>query len=390
MHVHVYQNAMRSLGQDLDLVNWLNRVKYPILRCLKPEDIELLNLLGFVEMVRFGTTGFVYILDVPNSRSVIDRTIQAASKIGLRMVLAVGIREATETALRWGFPEWLVPVPPRKVLSMIEDSMKFRRGDMIKVCPAPSATFYMNFETLQMIAGFAERHATPIHMHVAETKSSQEECLRRYGVREVELLLKAGLLGRRAMLVHSIWLSEKEMKIISSTGSTVVHCPVSNGFLASGVARIHEMVKKGVNVTLGTDGAASNDVYDMFETVKFTVLTQKAVTCRPKILNSNQILSMAMVNPYAPLGMKRPRGKILEGYGADLVIVNLKKPHLNPWFNLSNLIVYSVRAGDVETVIVDGKPILLEGSIKGVDVHDLLLRVEKLRLKIREIIDTGG
>jgi 5-methylthioadenosine/S-adenosylhomocysteine deaminase len=223
----------------------------------------------------------------------------------------------------------------------------------------------------------AEEFGIGIHTHVAETRSEIEEMRRLHGKSPAEFLYDLGVLGSNVHAIHSVWLSDKEIKMLKRTGTHVVHCPVSNMYLASGVAPIPQMIKEGVNVALGSDGPASNNTQDLFECMKATVCLQKAASLNPTVLASQQALEMATVNGAKALGVDKELGSLEKGKIADIIVVDLKKPHISPVHNPSSSLVYCAKGSDVDTVIIDGQIVMEDRRLMTINEYKAIEKAQR-------------
>ncbi|MEM3088609.1 MAG: amidohydrolase family protein, partial [Candidatus Bathyarchaeia archaeon] len=228
----------------------------------------------------------------------------------------------------------------------------------------------------------ADRKHLPLQLHVAETRREQADFERKHGIREIEFLDKIGFLDENVIAVHCVWITKTEVKILAKRGVKVSHCPVSNMKMAEGgVAPIPEMLENGVVVSLGTDGAASNNSLDMFETVKFCALVHKAHRWDPTVLPAQKVLDLATIEGAHALGLADVLGSIEVGKQADLIIVNLNAPNLAPITGKETLIshlIYSAKGANVDTTIVDGEILKHGRKILTINPIETLEEVQKL------------
>jgi 5-methylthioadenosine/S-adenosylhomocysteine deaminase len=216
-----------------------------------------------------------------------------------------------------------------------------------------------------------------VHMHLAESKAMFRKFKKKYGFSEVEFLDKMGFLKGHVLAAHCIKLSNEDMLILSKCGVNVVYVPVANMKLGLGAAKIKDLTDLGVNVSLGTDGPASNNSLDMFETMKIAALLQKLAYQNPKVMPAYEVLKMATINGAKALGLGESIGSLEVGKKADIVLVDLSKPHLKPLHNIYASIVYSARGSDVDTVIVDGKILMENRQVKTLDEQAVMEKAEK-------------
>ncbi|MCK4820248.1 amidohydrolase family protein, partial [bacterium] len=236
---------------------------------------------------------------------------------------------------------------------------------------APSTPFTCSEELLKWVVDTAEKYDVGIQIHAAETQWEVESMKKEIGLRPIEYLDKIGFIGPRVSLVHCVHLTDKEISAISESGAVVVHCPKSNMKLGSGTAPVVEMIGQNICVALGSDGAASNDILDMFEEMRFASLSQKVKKEDASVISGKDVYKMATEN--AAKVCRINAGVIDEGNLADLILIDSNQAHLVPSHSMINTLVYCARANDVETVIINGRIIMLNRCIKTVD-ESLVLR----------------
>jgi 5-methylthioadenosine/S-adenosylhomocysteine deaminase len=258
---------------------------------------------------------------------------------------------------------------------------------LIEFAVGPHAPYTCGNETLLWSKDIAEKENVLINIHIAETRGEQAQFEKDGKGRVVEYLDKIGFLTDRVLAAHSVWLTKSEVKILGSKGVRVAHCPVSNMKLASGgTAPIPEMWESGVPVGLGTDGPASNNGLDMFDTMKMAALSQKNARWDPTIMNAQRVLDMATIDGARCIGHRFDLGSVEVGKRADLVLLDLQDPNLVPIHGketvVSNL-VYSANGHNVDTTIVNGKPLMVNREFVGLDPKKIN---EDVRSSVAELI----
>jgi 5-methylthioadenosine/S-adenosylhomocysteine deaminase len=366
-HTHVPMTLFRGIAEDQPLDSWLKETIWPLEAKLRPEDVYVGALLGCLEMIRSGTTCFadMYFHE--------DMVAKATEKSGLRAVLAEGIIEAGNKMLG------------RKMLHKSASFAKHFRGyanDRIRTMLGPHAAYTCSPDLLRKVNEKASELNIGVHLHLAESRAMFREFEKKYGSREVELLDKIGFLKSHVLAVHCINLSKEDACLLSKRGVDVVYVPVANMKLGLGVAKIKDLVDFGVNVGLGTDGSASNNSLDMFETMKIACLLQKLIYLNPTVMSAYEVLKMATINGANALGLGENVGSLQVGKKADVVLVDLSKPHLKPLHNIYASIVYSARGSDVDTVIVDGKILMEDKQVKTLDEQAIMEKAEKTALDL--------
>jgi len=358
-HTHLPMTLFRGLAEDKPLQSWLKEAIWPLEAKLKSRDIEAGASLGCLEMIKSGTTCFG---DIYFHESAVAEAVRES---GLRAVLAEGVVEAGNKALGE---------------KMFNRSMKFaeafkgyadgRIGTML----GPHAAYSCGQDLLVRIREAASKLDVGVHMHLAESKVSFEDCEAKYGLSEVQFLDKLGFLNDHVLGAHCVDLSDIDKRTIARRGVNVVYVPVSNMKLGLGIAPINDLKVLGANIGLGTDGAASNNSLDMFETMKFGALLQKLAYSDPTVLPAYEVLRMATISGAKALGLEKEIGTLEAGKKADLILVDLSEPHLKPLYNIYSSLVYCARGSDVDTVIVDGKVLMEDKHVKTLDEGTVIER----------------
>jgi 5-methylthioadenosine/S-adenosylhomocysteine deaminase len=244
----------------------------------------------------------------------------------------------------------------------------WKGDDLIVPCLAPHGAHTCGPETLRRSKKLAERLDVRLHMHLSETRWEVEEIISRYGKRPVAYLDSIGFLDKRLIAAHCVHLDDDEIALLSKRSVSVSHCVESNLKLASGIAPIPQMIRAGITVSLGTDGAASNNDQNILSEMSTAAKLHKAIANDPTILDSKTVLLMATRWGAEAIGLGDKIGSLEKGKAADIISINLKRPHLTPLYDIYSHIVYSAMASDVETVMVEGRPLILNGShVKGIE-----------------------
>jgi 5-methylthioadenosine/S-adenosylhomocysteine deaminase len=351
-HTHVPMTIFRGLAEDKPLDVWLRKTIWPLEARLKPEDIYNGALLGCVEMIKGGTTCFadMYFHE--------DKVAEAVEKSGLRGILGEGIIEAGNR------------LQGEKMLAgSVSFAEHFRgySGGRVSVMLAPHAVYSCGLELLLKVGEEASRLGVGLHLHLGESEKMLREFEEKNRSSEVEFLEKIGLLDKRILAAHCINLSEKDMHTLSNRKVNVAYVPVANMKLGLGATKVKDLTTLGVNVSLGTDGPASNNSLDLFETMKTGALLQKHAYLDPTVLPAYEVLKMATSNGAKAVGLEKDVGSLEVGKKADVILVDLAKPHLTPLHDVYSAIVYSARASDVDTVIVDGEIVMQNRQVRSLD-----------------------
>jgi 5-methylthioadenosine/S-adenosylhomocysteine deaminase len=353
-HTHIPMTLLRGYADDMLLGEWLSQRIWPVEAKLTKKYIKSGTQLGLVEMIASGTTTY---LDMYFFEETIAKVTE---KIGMRGFLGFAL-------IDFGTPEF----SGSDLLSQCDQFVKrWENNPLISPVIAPHSTYSCNPETLRKSLEIATRHQIPIHIHCSETRDEIYDVEKKYGVRPVEHLKKLGLLQKGTGLAHCGWITKNEIYDIQQAGASVSHCPVSNMKIATGgYAPIPELLEASVPVSLGTDGAASNNTLDMFETMKFCSLIQKNHRWDPIVLPAQTVFDLATLGGATCLGVEHMLGSVEEGKTADLIMIDLQKPHLTPLHDPVSHLVYAVRGTDVCTTIVNGKPLMLNHEFLTIDIE---------------------
>lgn len=364
-HGHLAMTLLRGYADDLALEDWWMNFVYPIESKFGKNEVYWGSLLAMAEMVKSGTTCF------SDFYYYQGETARAARQIGMRGVLGCAFLDVPTFEYKNN----------EAAFKMAEKIVKTTKNDnLIKVLAAPHMFQTTSLETYRRVKDFARRNNLLLQTHASETKQEVEFSLKKFKQRPIEVLAKNKILDEKTSLAHCCWLDSREIKILAASGASAIHCPVSNMKLASGFMPLPEMLKAGVNVALGTDGACSNNNLDMLEEMKMAALIHKGRRLDPTIVNSQTVLDMATVNGAKALGWDKEIGSLEPGKKADLIIIDFNQPHLAPVHNIVSHLVYSALGGDVETTIINGKIVMENRRLKEVDEGKILSEAEKLAL----------
>ena len=362
-HTHLYQVLLRAVWEDLELMPWLRRI-YGCARVLRPEHFYAGSLLGCVEAIRGGVTTLCEHNFLNPSRECAFETIRAIEDSGLRAVFARTIMDTGEIVPA------CVKEKPATAFRHIESLLALHKGGSGLTFMTGPNTPPINTtpELLREIRRFADDKSIGISAHVAESKSVVESVRGQHGkAGVVEFLHQFGLAAPNSVFAHSVHVSKDEIALLKQTGTSVSHNPVSNMMLGDGVAPVVEMLRHGVNVALGTDGAASNHSQDLFDTMKAASLLQKVHYQDAGVIEPDTVLRMATVGGAKALGLASVCGTIEAGKRADLILVNLDTVHSQPMNDIFSQIVHCAKASDVRTVIVNGEVLMKDRALTRLD-----------------------
>ncbi|MEF9952492.1 MAG: amidohydrolase [Clostridium sp.] len=355
MHTHVPMTLLRGYGEGLPLMKWLNDRIFPFEAKMTKDDVYIGSLLGIVEMIKSGTTTFV------DMYYKLAEIANAANDMNIRAFLG-------NTIIGEDYKKQI-----DKTITL-RDTVE---SDLVKITFAPHSPYTCTTDALVEIGEAARKHNIPIQIHLSESRDEMDNMKNKHKVTPIKYCNDIGLFeGNKVIAAHCIHIDGEDMKILKETSTSMVVNPQSNMKLASGAAPAVEAKRKGVNVCLGTDGTSSNNSLNMIEEMKVFSLVQKLITSDANAMEPYTTLEVATVNGAKALGMEDSLGKIKEGYLADIILIDIKKPHLTPCYNTYANIVYSAQGSDVKTSIINGRIVMKDYKIKLIDETILIERAQ--------------
>ena len=353
LHTHAAMTLMRGLADDQRLMDWLEKHIWPAeARHVSTQFVYDGTLLACAEMLRGGVTCFNDMYFFPEMAG------RAALDTGMRGVLGIVLIEFP-TAYASDAQDYL-----RKGLAMRDE---LKSEPLLSFCMAPHAPYTVSDRSFEQILTLSEQLQIPINTHLHETRGEIRESESKFGMRPIARLVKLGLLGPNFIAVHAVHLDTAEIAMLAGLGASVAHCPTSNLKLASGIAPVSSMLSAGINVGLGTDGAASNNRLDVLTEVRLAALLAKTASDDAETLPAHVALRMATLNAARALGLERKIGSVESGKCADLCAVNLASIELSPCYDPASHLVYAAGREHVSHVWVGGKLLVEEGRLLQVD-----------------------
>ncbi len=345
-HTHAAMTLFRGYADDMPLQQWLQEKIWPLEAKLTHDDIYWGSKLACLEMIKTGTTCFNDMYWNAHA------TAKAADETGLRATISgVFLNMPGDTSNK------------KKEHERMYGEFK-QYPDRIRYALGPHAIYTVPRDDLEWARDFSEKNDVMVHMHVSETKNEVDGCIKEHGQRPVEYLNDIGILSPRFLAAHSVWLNGNEIRLLKDNGVSVSHNPTSNMKLAVGGFLMYQPLHDaGVNVSLGTDGCASNNTLDMLESIKIAAIAQKAFSNSHTAMPANEAFDIMTKNGAKALGINA--GMVREGALADLVLVDLKRPELTPSHDLISNIVYAANGSCVDTMIVDGKVLMRNRVVEG-------------------------
>ncbi|MBO0799631.1 MAG: 5'-deoxyadenosine deaminase, partial [Blastocatellia bacterium] len=367
-HIHLCQTIFRGAADDLPLIDWLKQRIWPLEAAHTPQSLYASARLGIAELICGGTTCALTMETVNHTEAV----FQAIEESGFRATAGKCMMDQGE-----GLPEPLLEESEYSIAASLALLQRWhgRDGGRIRYCFAPRFAVSCTRKLLERVAELSRAPGVLVHTHASESREELELVRQTTGKRNIEYLSAVGLAAPHVVLAHCIWLDEHELEILRNTGTHVAHCPSSNLKLASGFARVFEMLEKGISVSLGADGAACNNRLDMFTEMRTAALLQKALR-GAGALPALTALKMATIYGAAALGLSDQIGSIEVGKRADLQLLNLTRLHTTPRPDPISTIVYAAEANDVETVIIDGRIVMRERELLTLDERGVSAEAE--------------
>ncbi|MBW8190624.1 amidohydrolase [Neiella marina] len=373
-HTHIASNVLlRGLNEDAKLFEWLQHM-WKLKRNFDPEILYWASLAGLIEMIRAGTTSFNEHFDA----YAVSPQIRALEQLPMRATLGYGFADrglySPITDYSW------------KALEQFADKVEKHhqtQDGRLHVALSPHATYSCGEKMWRLCRQVANELKITIHTHMAEGVQELKYVGERYGTTPAQWFASMGILGPDVTLAHCTKLNAEDIRLLADSESQVAHCPISNAKLCSGNMPIKEMLEAGVNIGLATDGPASHNTLDMFQEMKFAAIIHKNNYNDPELLPLKQMLELATSK--SARAMHRPEtGYLAEGMAADMIIVDINRPHTTPVYSPEAALVYSSRADDVRYTIVDGKILMDDRKIVGVDEFEVLTRLRTLALDLKQ------
>ncbi|MEK4661245.1 amidohydrolase [Priestia sp. FSL H7-0729] len=363
-HQHTPMSLLRGFSDDLKLMDWLERKMLPAEARMNPEDIYWGAKLSIAEMIRSGTTAFadMYIH--------MNEIAEVVKQTGIRASLTRGMVFLEDDGGR----------RLQEAIDLVQCWSGAAEG-RITTMYGPHSPYTCPMEPLREVIAMAVTDDIPLHIHLAETKEEVVKIRERYGMTPTEYLEEAGMFEQaHVLLAHGVHLNRRDIGRLKGMRGGVAHNPVSNLKLGCGIAPITEMLAQGINVGIGTDGAGSATTVDMFEEIKAATWLQKLDYGDPTRLPAKDVLQMATRGSASLLGLQNEVGVLEVGCKADLILIDLAKPHLQPVHEVESLLAYSVNGADVDTTIVNGQILMQGRKLLTID-EDELYREVKVRAK---------
>jgi len=367
-HTHAAMTCFRGLADDRELMDWLHNYIFPAeARNVDPELAYWGSLLACAEMIRSGTTTFcdMYLFE--------DETARAAAEAGMRCLLGEGI---------FDFPSPSAKTPDEGLACTRMLIEKWAGHPLVRIAVEPHTLYTCSPDVITKARALADEYGVPFAIHLLETRGEAAQLAERFGMKATRFLEKMGCLNERFIAFHCVAVDDEDMRILADHGCAVVHNPESNMKLASVIAPVAAMLEHGITVGLGTDGCASNNDLDLFGAMSAAALLGKVDRLDPTALPATTVVRMATRDGARVLGMGDRVGSLREGMGADVIIIDLDRPHLTPLYDEHSHIVYAMKGSDVKTVLIDGRVVMEDRRLLTIDEGAVMERVRGIARKI--------
>ncbi|HSA33631.1 MAG TPA: amidohydrolase [bacterium] len=366
-HTHVPMTLFKGVAEDLPLKDWLEKRIFPLeAKFISREMCRIAGQWGMAEMLLSGVTAFA-------DMYFFEEDIAAAAKeIGIKAAIGEGVIN---------FPAPNGMGPDETIAYTAQLAERYKDDPWVFPCCAPHSPYLTDEKYLLTLAEISKKYRIPLHIHMAETRHEQEAYRKQHGEREFERFDELGLLSDRFIAAHCVWVDGKEMDLMARRGVTVAHCPSSNLKLGSGIAPVAEMVRRGVNVAVATDGSASNNNLDVLKEAQLAAKVQKGIAHDPTVLPALDVLKMVTASPGRALG--RSFGRLVEGGAADIVQVHLDTVGIAPVHDPAAALLYAFSPSAVAAVWVNGRQTVTEGKILTVDMAALKKELDRMSDAVR-------
>lgn len=367
-HCHVPMTLLRGYGEGLPLHRWLTEKMFPFEAKLTGEDIYWGSLLGIAEMVKSGVVSFT------DMYFEIELMAQAVSESGIKVNLSHGLSYNSKKPSIFELQGY------KDTERMLDIASRDKTG-RLKIDIGLHAEYTSRESLVREVAHYARERNLIVHTHLSETQGEHDNCKLKYGKTPAEYFAECGLFDQPTTAAHCVWVEDSDIEIIKSKGVVPVHCPSSNMKLGSGFAPVKQMMEAEIPVTIGTDGASSNNNLNMVEEIYLAAMINKGSTQDPEFMYPAQLLKLATINGARAQG-REDCGSIKVGNKADLVVFDMDKPHLQPVFDELANILYSGQSDDICMTMIDGQIVYKDGEYKTIDIDKVMHKAVGIKERI--------
>lgn len=367
-HCHIPMTLLRGYGDGLPLDKWLNDRVFPFEAELTEDDCYWASMLGAIELIKSGAVSFT------DMYFNIEHIARAIKDSGMKANISHGVSSSGELVHYKDLQGF-------KDTDRLRDILQRGNSDRIRIDVGLHAEYTSTEGLVREVADYAKSKNMIIHTHLSETKKEHEACKNRYGMTPLAFFEKCGLLNQPIIAAHCVWVEGEDFDLLTDRNVTVAHCISSNLKLASGFAPIKKMMEKGIKISIGTDGASSNNNLNMLEEVNLVSIANKGITSDPEFMSPKRVLRLATQNGAISQG-RNDCGCIKVGNRADIVIFDMDKPHLQPVHDVMSNIIYSAQSDDICLSMIDGAIVYENGSLTMIDSERVIYEVKRISKRI--------
>jgi 5-methylthioadenosine/S-adenosylhomocysteine deaminase len=369
-HTHAAMTCFRGIADDMELMDWLNNYIFPAeAKNVNPHLAYSGSLLACAEMIKSGTTTFcdMYIFE--------QETARAASEAGMRCLVG-------EVLFDFPSPNCKSPAEGLAYTRMLAE--RWRDDPLVGIIVEPHALYTCSSPVIIEAKAIADEYGLPMGVHLLENRAERGQLEEKLGKSPVTFLQEIGCLDKNLLAFHCVYLSPEEIDLFAEHGCKVSHNPASNMKLASGIAPVPDMQKAGVTVGLGTDGAASNNTLDMIREMNTAAKLHKVARLDPTLMDARTVLRMATIEGAKALGLEDVTGSLEVGKKADIILLDLDKPHLTPIYSEYSHLAYAAGGADVDTVVINGKVVMENRRLLTIDEQAAMQNVREIAAGIKK------
>ena len=373
-HTHAAMTCFRGVADDWELMSWLHDTIFPLeAKHVNRELVYWGSLLACAEMIKSGTTTFcdMYVFE--------DETARAAKLAGMRCVLGEGLLD---------FPSPNAQTPTDGLACTHRLIKKWSGDPLVNIIVHPHSLYACSPALLVAAKNIADEYDLPYALHLLENRAERLKLEQKFSKKVLAFLKEAGYLSERFLAYHCVALDDKDISMLAGHGCKVIHTPESNMKLAAGVAPVPAMLKAGITVGLGTDGPASNNNLDLFSEMDMAAKLHKVSGHDPTVMNARTVIRMATCEGAKALGLECITGSLEPGKKADVIILDMRKPHMTPLYNEYSQLVYATGAADVDTVLINGRLIMQNRRLLTIDEREVMAQVRKIAERIKGSLKT--
>lgn len=384
-HIHIFQSFLKGLGADHRLIEWLNLSALPYGQYMTPGQHKLAAQLACMEAIKSGCTSICEFFYTNQDPELAYSCIDGMRSTGIRSVF---IRTFQDVGEEYGMPKCFIEPVDKAIREVELLKKKYKEDDMFSIWTGPDVTWSTTKEGYEKMLEYCLSENVRYSMHIKETEVDNQMCRKYYDKDIVDLLEEIGFLTDKFLAVHCVNLTQRDIDRFAEYGVSVSHNPAPNLYLGSGIAPIPESLKAGVNVGMGTDGAASNNSTDMLESLKLAALMQKGIHRDAAIISAGNVIRMATSNGAKAIGMENMLGTLECGKKADLIIFNPRHLKSAPMHHADATVVYASSEENIDTTIINGKIVYHKGKFScGIQEEGLIEKIDREIIKLKTRIN---